>query len=105
MSFSYYVYKYEIYRSDSDEKELEFTYRVDDGDNILKVGYEYLKAVLNLGNVPMYRVYDMVTITSICKVVPEICEGCINNSLGQDAHMDCPTGCLHNPQNCEYCSI
>jgi hypothetical protein len=30
-----------------------------------------------------------------------VCEGCINGSLGQDAHMLCPDGCLH--EMCPVC--
>lgn len=33
------------------------------------------------------------------------CEGCECGSLGQLAHMDCPNGCLHNYQDCLFCSL
>jgi hypothetical protein len=33
------------------------------------------------------------------------CEGCECGSLGQLAHMDCPYGCLHDYQDCSFCSL
>lgn len=32
------------------------------------------------------------------------CEGCRLELLGQDAHMMCNTGCLHDVKNCYYCN-
>ena len=34
----------------------------------------------------------------------ELCQGCQNNEGAQNAHMDCKTGCLHNPEFCDFCS-
>lgn len=33
----------------------------------------------------------------------EGCEGCSYASPGQEAHMSCPNGCLHNSDDCSYC--
>lgn len=43
-------------------------------------------------------------IFQIEKVVLNLCLGCKYDNCGQDDHMDCPTGCLHNPENCSSCS-
>lgn len=31
------------------------------------------------------------------------CEGCRNESLGQSDHIDCPSGCLHDYNECGMC--
>lgn len=31
------------------------------------------------------------------------CYGCLNEYSGQKDHMECPNGCLHNPENCFIC--
>lgn len=31
------------------------------------------------------------------------CYGCINDKLDQLSHMECPTGCLHDPEDCPIC--
>lgn len=33
------------------------------------------------------------------------CRGCINLACGQDEHMECPTGCLHDPNDCDICIV
>src|SRR5437868_5013534 len=33
------------------------------------------------------------------------CFGCLNNCSGQDEHMECNTGCLHNSTFCDICSL
>lgn len=32
------------------------------------------------------------------------CFGCNNDKLDQRSHMECDTGCLHDPKFCEICS-
>ena len=45
-----------------------------------------------------------------CSIEPQLtnecpeCPGCLIQSCGQDAHMDCMNGCLHDPRNCDSCS-
>ncbi|CAH6419277.1 Hypothetical protein HVR_LOCUS478 [uncultured virus] len=34
-----------------------------------------------------------------------LCFGCIYNRMPQTDHMECSTGCLHDPQFCEVCSL
>jgi len=31
------------------------------------------------------------------------CEGCRHDLLGQDAHDNCPHGCLHDKKQCQIC--
>jgi hypothetical protein len=33
------------------------------------------------------------------------CEGCECCSLQQDHHMECPSGCLHDPDTCSMCQF
>lgn len=33
------------------------------------------------------------------------CIACMNEIMGQDAHLECPNGCLHDPSVCDTCII
>lgn len=39
----------------------------------------------------------------ISKIKPA-CDGCLNEYLGQQDHMDCPYGCLHDRDTCTVCN-
>lgn len=41
--------------------------------------------------------------TFIINNIETKCSGCINNYLGQDEHMECNNGCLHNQEECDIC--
>lgn len=32
------------------------------------------------------------------------CFGCLNDKLDQRSHSECPDGCLHNTEFCDFCS-
>lgn len=34
-----------------------------------------------------------------------VCSGCTNDIFNQLGHMDCPNGCLHDVNECSYCSM
>ena len=33
------------------------------------------------------------------------CTGCLIGACGQEAHMDCPYGCLHDKKECILCEL
>lgn len=49
----------------------------------------------------MASLYEISQLYHICdiKVAPD-CYGCLYDCGGQRDHMECPTGCLHNSQEC-----
>jgi hypothetical protein len=42
------------------------------------------------------RIWDIATVNG--------CYGCLYDCLGQDDHMSCQGGCLHDPTICDHCS-
>jgi len=50
----------------------------------------------------MYEVVEMFTLFDI-ELVKQ-CYGCENNLPGQNEHMDCEGGCLHDANTCKYCT-
>ena len=44
----------------------------------------------------------IIDIESYCEV--DGCFGCKYDCPGQWDHIDCPNGCLHDPEFCEWCS-
>jgi len=53
----------------------------------------------------MSSLFEIVNKYKISDIeVAPLCNGCLNNSMGQRDHMDCNTGCLHDPKMCYLCS-
>ena len=52
--------------------------------------------------VSMHEITNMYTISNL-KLGPK-CDGCLYNQCGQVEHMECPDGCLHQAEYCEYCN-
>ena len=50
----------------------------------------------------LYEISKIYEITDIKRLSD--CYGCANDRGGQNDHMECPTGCLHDPSMCEGCS-
>ena len=82
----------------------KFTRIVTKGQNILEFGYTCLQEILTLKagtTVSMKTVrktYNIVGITIL-----EHCEGCALDLGGQLSHMECPDGCLHDKEGCDFC--
>jgi hypothetical protein len=49
----------------------------------------------------MYEISQLYNISNI-ELAPN-CYGCIYDCPGQQDHMECPTGCLHDPKTCFEC--
>ena len=83
---------------------IEFTRTVIKGQNILEFGYTFLQEILTLKagtTIPVKtarKTYNIVGITIL-----EHCEGCVLNMGGQRSHMECPDGCLHDKEGCDFC--
>ena len=63
---------------------------------------EYLNDVGRLKE-QLCSVYEIVSKYNITEIGLE-CEGCKNGLSGQDEHMSCYGGCLHDPNLCIKCS-
>lgn len=48
-----------------------------------------------------YEIHEMYAISNIIPA-PD-CFGCLYDLSGQQEHMECPTGCLHNESTCYEC--
>ena len=51
--------------------------------------------------IPEYVVYDHYAIVGLKRIAN--CEGCIYTSPRQKDHIECPNGCLHMKEECEFC--
>ena len=57
------------------------------------------------------NIVDMIISTSgerksfvvICIREVELCDGCYLEKGGQNEHMECPYGCLHDKSECDFC--
>lgn len=52
--------------------------------------------------VPMEYIYDRYELISIEQCAR--CEACFYGECGQIRHMECPDGCLHDPELCVWCA-
>ena len=50
-----------------------------------------------------YHIRDIKFKFNIAEQYDIKCNGCLNNLLGQDEHMECPSGCLHDKLLCGDC--
>ena len=57
---------------------------------------------LKLRCISLEEIKEVYTITNLKKLSK--CEGCVNKAGDQFEHMECSSGCLHDPQFCDYCS-
>jgi len=48
------------------------------------------------------EIREKYEITNI-ELAPSCC-GCLNDCCGQNDHMECPTGCLHDKESCSVCN-
>lgn len=62
--------------------------------------FEFRKDVIN-HVIPMYKVHNKWWIDGIEPT--NDCEGCRYDYPGQRDHMQCSTGCLHDPHTCHLC--
>lgn len=46
---------------------------------------------------------DIKTQYCISEIEPA-CDGCLNDCFGQEDHMACPYGCLHDRTTCTFCN-
>jgi len=52
---------------------------------------------------PLKKIHIMYYLTNLRE--NEKCEGCSRDACGQMAHMECPSGCLHDKSTCFSCSV
>lgn len=64
--------------------------RINTGENI------YDRAISAMSE-EIEKEYKILSITEV-----PLCDGCYYESGGQRAHMGCPDGCLHDPEECGY---
>ena len=57
---------------------------------------------LKISMASLYEVSNMYEISDI-ESAPK-CYGCLHNRMGQNDHMECSTGCLHDSDTCLICS-
>lgn len=70
---------------------------INDGDNILDSVWKTIITKTKTDNAK--AIYDIIGIYKLPS-----CSACKNGALSQEAHMDCPDGCLHDSNNCEDCN-
>lgn len=89
------------------------------GENILEEGRHHMRKILteklegmvDSGEISHTPEENKDWISSMMKSTVELlevkeiegCMGCCYEKLGQQAHMECPNGCLHDPKTCDLC--
>ena len=67
-------------------------------DNVPKKTYPFLYKIKITAEV-LRKIYYVVGVSK-----ESVCDGCRLNSFGQIAHMECPSGCLHDVNECFICN-
>ena len=77
---------------------------IDDVKNFLPDIYKDYANNLELLKKSMCSLYEIVHTYKISDIEKApLCYGCLYDCMGQKDHMDCITGCLHDPNMCYLC--
>lgn len=90
------TFQYTMQHGETDKKISHFC-TFDSNNNIIKECWEDFSRRCSKDIHELALEYELIDLQQIR------CFGCINGCCGQKDHMECDTGCLHDPKNCDIC--